>query len=371
MRVEVVTADGKAIAKPLTAGSAGGQNAACATSPIKELDDSENDFSIGVIITFGQLRIVDLGDLTWARERELMCPVDKLGHVDIYVASHHGVDKSGSPALLNAIAPRVAIMDNGGHKGGQPGAWDIIQHSPRLAALWQLHTVEAPDGHNVPDARIANLKGPDAGNYLQLAARKDGSFSVTNRRTGGNRSVPSKIRRLRRVYSADLAISLPSPAYKPLTAARLCILIWVDIERGSEMTAIGRKYIVSAGLALATIAIATSSSTRVFAQVQNQGQYQGQDQGPDPADANMAPVDGSADQQPVYSSQQDPNYQGQQAPIVRQSPRRLPELRPVRHPKRKPGLLPERQPAVRSQHLRPQLLRPERQSGSQPVFDGS
>jgi beta-lactamase superfamily II metal-dependent hydrolase len=183
MRVEVVSADGEVIAKPLAAG--GEQNAACAASPLKAVENTENDRSIGMVITFGKLRILDLGDLTWAKERPLMCPLNKLGKVDVYVVSHHGLTNSGSPALVDAIAPRVAIMDNGAHKGAAPGTFETIEGSSRLKDLWQLHTAERNDAsHNVAESRIANLPGSDAGNDLKLTGRMDGSFAVTNGRTG-------------------------------------------------------------------------------------------------------------------------------------------------------------------------------------------
>ena len=191
MRVQVVSADGEAIAKPLAAG--GEKNAACAASPIKAVENTENDRSVGMMITFGKLRILDLGDLTWAKERPLMCPVDKLGKVDVYIVSHHGLVNSGSPALVDAIAPRVAIMDNGTHKGGAPTTFETIEGSSRLQDLWQLHTAEGSDAkHNVAESHIANLPGPDAGNYLKLTARIDGSFSVTNGRTGESVEYPAK-----------------------------------------------------------------------------------------------------------------------------------------------------------------------------------
>ncbi|HKO17310.1 MAG TPA: MBL fold metallo-hydrolase [Acidobacteriaceae bacterium] len=179
---EIVSADDELISKPLP--GAGEKNAACDSSPTKPLENTENDRSVGTMITFGKLRILDLGDLTWGEERPLMCPVDKLGKVDIYVASHHGFDRSGSPALLDAIAPRLVIMDNGGHKGGDPTTFETIEGSPRLKDLWQLHTAQANDGkHNAAESRIANLPGPDAGNYLKVTARRDGTYSVTNSRT--------------------------------------------------------------------------------------------------------------------------------------------------------------------------------------------
>ena len=179
---EIVSADGQLISKPLP--GAGEKNAACDASPTKPLENTENDRSVGMMITFGKLRILDLGDLTWGEERPLMCPIDKLGKVDIYVASHHGFDRSGSPALVDAIAPRLVIMDNGGHKGGDPTTFETIEGSSRVKDLWQLHTAQASDAkHNTAESRIANLPGPDAGNYLKVTARQDGTYSVTNSRT--------------------------------------------------------------------------------------------------------------------------------------------------------------------------------------------
>jgi hypothetical protein len=83
-------------------------------------------------------------------------------------------------------------MDNGATKGGQPGAWEIIDRSPRLKALWQLHTAIHNDAaHNTSDERIANLPGPDSGHYLLLTGRADASFSVTNSRTGQTVDYPA------------------------------------------------------------------------------------------------------------------------------------------------------------------------------------
>jgi competence protein ComEC len=193
IHVDVVSGNGEVIAKALPGVGAGGQNAACAKSPEKAVEGNENDRSLGLVITFGSLRILDLGDLTWGKERGLMCPVDKLGKVDVYVVSHHGTDRSGSPALVDAIAPRVAIMDNGGRKGGDATTFDTIEGSSRLKDLWTLHTAMANDAkHNVADSRVANLRGPDGGNYLKLTARRDGSFSVTNGRTGETVEYPAK-----------------------------------------------------------------------------------------------------------------------------------------------------------------------------------
>jgi beta-lactamase superfamily II metal-dependent hydrolase len=179
--VEVLTADGAVLDKPLP--GSGKDNPACKDfNP--PADNTENPRSLGTLITFGKLRILDLGDLTANKEKELMCPNNRIGQVDIYIASHHGLFQSNTAALVHAVAPHVAIVDNGETKGGSPAALDIIKSSPGIAGMWQLHySKEGGEAHNTADEFIANLQGPDAGNYLKLTAQTDGSFSILNSRT--------------------------------------------------------------------------------------------------------------------------------------------------------------------------------------------
>jgi hypothetical protein len=82
-------------------------------------------------------------------------------------------------------------MDNGAHKAGMPEAWQTVHESPGLQDLWMLHTAEGSDAaHNSADALIANLKGGSDGNWIKVVAARDGSFTVTNARTGQMKSYP-------------------------------------------------------------------------------------------------------------------------------------------------------------------------------------
>lgn len=181
MDVVIVSSDGHLLQNPLS--GAGQRNPFCTGVPRKAVDTSENAYSVGVVITFGKLRIVDLGDLTWNKELDLMCPVNKIGHAGIFVVSHHGVARSNSPALVHALAPRVAVMDNSAHKGGDAAAVDVIQSSPGLENLWQLHFADAGGtAHNAEDPYIANISDSDTGHYLRITAFRDGSFEVYNPR---------------------------------------------------------------------------------------------------------------------------------------------------------------------------------------------
>ena len=178
----IVNGGGKVLEKPLS--GAGAQNENCKPTQQPAADHTENEFSLGLVMNFGNLRLVDLGDLPWAKELELMCPVNKLGHADILIATHHGFNGSGSPALVYGVHPRAAIMENSAKKGGSPSALDIVHNSPGLAALYQLHwSEEGGAAHNSTAEFLANLDGPDSGNYLKINARADGSFDVMNSRT--------------------------------------------------------------------------------------------------------------------------------------------------------------------------------------------
>jgi competence protein ComEC len=190
LRLLAVASDGVVLDRPLP--GAGSTNPGCKDAEFPS-DRTENPRSLGTLLTFGKLKILDLGDLTADKERELMCPANKLGRVDVYIASHHGFYQSGSVALVHAIAPRVAVVDNGARKGGSPSALDILRSSPGLAASWQLHfSEEAGSASNTAPEFIANLAGPDVGHYLKLTAHPDGSFEMFNSRTGDTRSYPAR-----------------------------------------------------------------------------------------------------------------------------------------------------------------------------------
>jgi competence protein ComEC len=182
LQVEVVAANGKSIDKPLP--GAGKPNPLCSSFQPLPPDPGENSRSLAMIITLGKLRISDLGDLFWQNEYPLVCPVNKLGTVDLYMTTHHGTATSGSPQIVHALHPRVAIMNNGAEKGGSVKAWNAIESSPGLEDLWQLHySNEGAKEHNVAETFIANpAEDNDKGFSLEITGRPDGSFTVKNNR---------------------------------------------------------------------------------------------------------------------------------------------------------------------------------------------
>lgn len=187
VQATVVSAAGAVLQAPL-AGEAAGlgkQNEACERSPKRAAEGSENDHSVGVVVQFGRFRAADLGDLTWGVERGLACPVNELGAMDLLVVSHHGTARSNSPALIAAVQPEVAVMDNGERKGGEAETMQTLAAGANgVGAVWQLHAAASvgPELNTVQE-RMANRAGED-GNWLEVDASRDGTVEVTNGRTG-------------------------------------------------------------------------------------------------------------------------------------------------------------------------------------------
>jgi competence protein ComEC len=188
---EVLTAAGEHIGDPLP--GAGEANPYCSSEADAKPDDSENAQSMGVLVTYGKFRFLDLGDLTEKKELEVVCPDNLIGTVNLYLTTHHGLAPDNPKALVWALHPQVAIMNNGAHKGGSPEAWQIVHDSPHLADLWQLHyAVDGGKDHNVADDLIANLDEKSDGHYIKVAAEPDGSFTVSNARNGVSRRYGGK-----------------------------------------------------------------------------------------------------------------------------------------------------------------------------------
>lgn len=191
IEVRVVSAGGQAISRPLA--GAGEANPVCVTTKPREADPSENAQSVAMLITYGKFRMVDFGDLTWNKELGLVCPNNKLGQVDVYLSTHHGLDQSNAPAIVDALRPRVAITNNGATKGGSAEAMHTIRTSPGIEDVWQLHYAQnAPKQDNASESFIVNVSQDASVSWIKLSAEADGGFTVTNSRNGTSKNYPPR-----------------------------------------------------------------------------------------------------------------------------------------------------------------------------------
>jgi competence protein ComEC len=184
-RVDVVAASGAVLTKPINRG--GGPNPFCRGAEVKEPNKTENSQTTGVLVSYRGFTFLDVGDLTWDKEMDLACPVNKLGRVSLLLATHHGFfnDQSGAPALLWAIQPQVVIANNGPRKGLAAPAFERIQKVQGLEGLWQSHLALANGKeHNTSDDMVANLESSAEckGNVISVDVASNGTFVVTNGR---------------------------------------------------------------------------------------------------------------------------------------------------------------------------------------------
>jgi competence protein ComEC len=213
--VQVVTSAGETIKTALP--GAGGPNPYCASFKPGN-NNAEDPMSVGVHVTFGKFRTAHLGDLTKNKEFELMCPDNRIGDLDVFLGLHHGVNTSSSEVMVHATRPRVAIINNGTRKGGQPDVMKVLHSSPGLEDLWQIHFSQlSGQEYTVPGMFIANgldepltampvapiaAPGPDApppahngpAYWIKVTAQQDGTFTVTNTRNGFTKSYAPKDR---------------------------------------------------------------------------------------------------------------------------------------------------------------------------------
>lgn len=182
--VTVVTSDGRVISRPINGGTA---NLLCKDAVYKDPDKTENQRSVGFLLSFGKFTFLDLGDLTWDKEMELACPVNKLGTATLFQATHHGFygDLSGAPALVWAVRPKVVVVNNGERKGLGAIAYDRLDKIPGVQGIWQMHRSAAnDDAHNAPEQMIANAAPSSDGHWIKASVTKDGKLTVTNSRNG-------------------------------------------------------------------------------------------------------------------------------------------------------------------------------------------
>jgi competence protein ComEC len=217
IEVRAVTSAGKTLNKPLQ--GAGNPNPACAHVDLRAVDDAEDAQSVGLLISYGKFRFIDLGDLTWNVSYRLFCPDNKVGMVDAYLITHHAdsLKQSLGPyfwglsccskAEVYGLHPEVAILSLGpkslvlslGSKSlGDLGSGDGLQtvrSSPGLEDVWQTNYLIAgrEKEYTAPEKYCANIGTTDGtSEFIKLVSQSTGSFAVINSRTGFSKEYPPR-----------------------------------------------------------------------------------------------------------------------------------------------------------------------------------
>lgn len=159
----------------------------------KPEDTSDNANSLALRLSYGKFDMYVGGDLTWNVEHRLACPKPLVQPVDVFLVAHHGLDQSNNPALVRALAPRVAIMNNGARKGAEAGTVATLGGTRELEAVFQLHRNVRADDLNAPAAFIANDEEACAGHFMKLSVEEGGArYTVTVPSKGTVRTYESR-----------------------------------------------------------------------------------------------------------------------------------------------------------------------------------
>ncbi len=192
LKVICVASDGKGITAPVGVGA--GPNPLCSGAAMKAEDKSDNAKSIGLLVSFGNFEFLNMGDLTWNIEHQVVCPDNVLGKVDLYMATHHGMNTSNNPVLVKAIQPTVSIMCNGARKAGSPESVALLKSLPSLKAAYQLHrNVQTSEAENTDRALIANWDENCQGQFIKASVTPNGKlFAITIGEKGKTRKFESQ-----------------------------------------------------------------------------------------------------------------------------------------------------------------------------------
>lgn len=191
--LSIISAAGKVIENRLERGFF---TSRCEGAESKPEDKTENSQSVGFVLSYGKFSFFDAGDLTWDREMQLACPVNKIGEVNLLQATHHGFSngQSGAPALIWSLRPQAVIVNNGARKGFSTGGYDVLAQIPGTPDIWQGHRGEVnDDAHNTAEDRIANLSATeDKGYWIKASIAADGSYTITNARNNFRKSYTAR-----------------------------------------------------------------------------------------------------------------------------------------------------------------------------------
>jgi hypothetical protein len=146
-------------AEKIVEGFDGNIDAPVAGFEIKKPDTTDNARSIALVLTY----------------------VNRIGKVDLYQVTHHGLDQSNNLLLLKALSPTVCVAMNGPKKGIQPRTFRDLKTMPSVKAIFQIHyNTQYEDKGNTSPEFIANADDPQKARYIKASVHpQKGTFTVS------------------------------------------------------------------------------------------------------------------------------------------------------------------------------------------------
>ncbi|MHC4913299.1 MAG: ComEC/Rec2 family competence protein [Planctomycetota bacterium] len=148
---------------------------------MKKPDETDNARSIALVLIYSRFKFFAGGDITWNVEHHVAHPVNRIGKIDLYQVTHHGLDQSNNPMLLKALSPTVCVAMNGPKKGIQPRTFRDLKALPSVKAIYQIHyNTQYGDKGNTSREFIANADDPQKARYIKASVHpQKGTFIIS------------------------------------------------------------------------------------------------------------------------------------------------------------------------------------------------
>eukprot|EP01095_Lingulamoeba_sp_RSL-Kostka_P000364 TRINITY_DN10579_c0_g1_i1.p1 TRINITY_DN10579_c0_g1~~TRINITY_DN10579_c0_g1_i1.p1 ORF type:complete len:530 (+),score=130.63 TRINITY_DN10579_c0_g1_i1:120-1709(+) len=152
---------------------------------------SENDYSLGLLIQYGNIKYLTMGDLDgeygkssfgYTYNHIEQAVVGRLNEIDIYHVNHHGSSHSSSSELIDVIKPTLSVCSCGlNNSYGHPGQKTI----DRLSETGVIYfTSECDSSKDYYDNVHANgnivIKSVDGKSYTVSSFQKSHTFDAKN-----------------------------------------------------------------------------------------------------------------------------------------------------------------------------------------------
>lgn len=175
-------------------------------APVKEYGDETNNWSIGILLQYGENRFLFTGDAAKQAEDDMLDAGEDIS-ADVYKASHHGSKTGSSEDFLDKVNPTYAVISCGeGNKYGHPSAQTLNNFRSRGIKTFRTDNqgtiVAYSDGSNItwnasPDTTWApgepkgssfswsttSKKETTKGNIGKTASKTDSKITVSRKNT--------------------------------------------------------------------------------------------------------------------------------------------------------------------------------------------